>query len=122
MSKKIIQFMFQFQHTVKLYHWQTKVYARHIAADHLLNKMTDLIDQYIEIYIGKKGRLDAIRKMDLEVRMHTDVSIIKYLEGCRGFLTDVLPKHLGKNDSDLVNIRDEMLVHINQALYLFTFK
>ena len=118
MSKKIIQFMFQFQHTVKLYHWQTKVYARHIAADDLLNKMTDLIDQYIEVYIGKKGRLDGIRKMDLEIRMHTDASIIKYLEKCRGFLTDILPK----NDSDLVSIRDEMLVHINQALYLFTLK
>ena len=122
MSKKFIQFMFQFQHTVKLYHWQTKVYARHIAADHLLNKMTDLIDQYIEIYIGKNGRLEAIRKMDLEIRMHTDASIIKYLEECRGFLTDILPKYFGKNDTDLVNIRDEMLVHINQALYLFTLE
>lgn len=114
--------MFQFQHTVKLYHWQTKVYARHIAADHLLNKMSDLIDQYIEIYIGKNGRLEAVRKMDLEIRMHTDASIIKYLEGCRGFLTDVLPKHFGKKDSDFENIRDEMLVHINQALYLFTLE
>ena len=118
MSKKIIQFMFQFQHTVKLYHWQTKIYARHIASDHLLNKMADLIDQYIEIYIGKNGRLDAVRKMDLVIHMHTDASIIKYLEECRKFLTKELPKQ----DSDLVNIRDEMLVHINQTLYLFTLE
>ena len=118
----VVKFMFSFQNTVKLYHWQTKVYARHIAADNLLVKMSELIDQFIEIYVGKKGRLTTSRLLDIEVKTNTDSSIIDYLKHVRTFLTDQLPKIFHKDDMDLLNVRDEMLAHVNQALYLFQLK
>jgi hypothetical protein len=36
-------------------------------------------------------------------------------------ITD-LPKKLKKTDTDLLNIRDEILADINRARYLFTLK
>ena len=118
----IVKFMFTFQNTIKLYHWQTKVYARHIAADNLVSKMTELIDQFVEIYIGKMGRLTTAQTLEIEIKTHTDKTIINYLKQARTFLTDQLPKSFHKNDLDLMNVRDEMLAHINQVLYLFTLE
>jgi hypothetical protein len=37
------------------------------------------------------------------------------------WLTKSLPKQLSKDDTDLLNIRDEILADLNQTLYLFTF-
>jgi hypothetical protein len=36
------------------------------------------------------------------------------------WLTHQLPKYLKKDDTDLLNIRDEILAHLNQARFLFT--
>jgi hypothetical protein len=36
------------------------------------------------------------------------------------WLTKTLPKQLSKDDTDLLNIRDEILGDIQQARYLFT--
>ena len=39
----------------------------------------------------------------------------------REFLTDLSNQFDEKKDSDLLSIRDEILVDINQFLYLFSF-
>jgi hypothetical protein len=36
------------------------------------------------------------------------------------YLTKVLPKKIGKDDTDLLNLRDELLAELNKTLYLFT--
>jgi hypothetical protein len=38
------------------------------------------------------------------------------------YLTKVLPKKIGVNDTDLLNIRDEILGELNKVLYLFTLQ
>jgi hypothetical protein len=42
------------------------------------------------------------------------------LEGCVNWLVGTLPKLLKPEDSDLLNIRDEILADLNKARYLFT--
>jgi len=37
------------------------------------------------------------------------------------YLQDKLPENLDKKDTDLINIRDEMMGLLNNTLYLFTF-
>ena len=51
------KFFFSIQINLKLYHWQTNSYARHIATDSILTKIDPLIDTFIEIYQGKFGKI-----------------------------------------------------------------
>ena len=42
------------------------------------------------------------------------------MKACIRELIEEVPKGLKKTDTDLINIRDEMLAELNQLLYLFT--
>jgi len=113
---EIIGVFFKFQHSVKLFHWMTTSYPKHIASDKLLTNLLDLIDKFVEIYIGKYGRINVSFK--LEIKTLNDTDIISELEKMRMYLTDKLP--ISNKDTDLLNIRDEMIGEINQTLYLMS--
>lgn len=114
--------------TIKIYHWTTLSYPTHKATDELHGKLSTLVDSFIEIYIGhcSRGRggaglpvfrfrtakdacisfcecksLDAFCKILDENIIHLE-SLTKKLDGY----------------TDLVNIRDEMVGALAQALYL----
>jgi hypothetical protein len=125
MSGPTIQFFMSLRNTVKLYHWQTKSYARHVASDAFVSKIDSLIDKFVEVYIGRYERDPKISKkkdMEITVPVLSDSSIVTYLQDTCTWLEDQLPKGLNKKDTELISIRDEMLVEINQAIYLFTFQ
>jgi len=42
---------------IKLYHWNTKVYSRHIATDELHKSLSKLTDSYLEKHFCEKGRI-----------------------------------------------------------------
>ena len=46
---------------IKLLHWQTKSYARHKAYDDIYHSLGDLVDKFVEMYMGKYGRVGPIR-------------------------------------------------------------
>jgi len=50
----------------------------------------------------------------------SEKSIIRFIHKCIDYLQTSLVKKLKPQDSDLLNIRDEMLAELNQLLYLFT--
>ncbi len=56
MSADQIHFFLQLRDQIKLYHWQTRVYSRHIATDKIVEKLDEAIDEYVEVYAGKYGR------------------------------------------------------------------
>ena len=49
-----------------------------------------------------------------------DRNIVAYLEEFKTFLRNDIFQIIKESDTDLINIRDEMLSLINQTLYLFT--
>jgi DNA-binding ferritin-like protein len=108
---------------VKLYHWKTKSYAQHKATDELYTKLNDNIDLFIEVLLGK----DASRIHKLDKRMTImDTSGEKDFKNkiyeYREFLIDDISVYFNnKKDSDLLTVRDEILVNVNQFLYLMTF-
>jgi hypothetical protein len=124
MSAEQIHFFLQLRDQIKLYHWQTRVYSRHIATDKILEGLEKAIDSYVEVYFGKYGRVKLTGK-NAQINLHnlTDagasrmiISSIKYLQGP---LTKTLK---AVQDSDLINIKDEIIADLNQLLYLFTLK
>lgn len=58
MSKgaKIVMFFFELQLNIKLYHWTTESYANHKATDKVLENISDLIDSFVEKYMGAFSR------------------------------------------------------------------
>ena len=109
--------------TVKLYHWKTTSYAQHVATDELYLKLNKHIDKFMEVYLGKEeSRIKKMRKHLTLTHPKTIEDMKIKLYGYRDYLVD-MNKVLDPNkDTDLLNVRDEILADINQVLYLFTFK
>lgn len=122
MSADHIHFFLQLRNQIKLHHWQTRIYARHIATDNMLDKLEKSIDSFVEIYIGKYGRPRVTGK-NAEITLHnlSEPGIIRVVNAAIKYLQGTLTKSLkAAADSDLINIRDEMIGELNQLLYLFT--
>ena len=106
---------------VKIYHWQTMSYPRHIATNDLLPKLDTNIDQFVEVYIGKYGRPRfSGRSATIRLQNYHDKNAPQFIHEAISWLTHRLPKHLKSSDTDLLNIRDTILADLNQVAYLFT--
>ena len=123
MSAQNIHFFFTMRDQVKLYHWQTYQYARHKATDDVIKSLDEHIDTFVEVYMGKYGR-PSITKLTATttIKNMADKTAAKFIRECIAYLQGPLTKGLKGTDTDLVNIRDEMLADLNQLLYLFTLQ
>jgi DNA-binding ferritin-like protein len=123
MSAQQIHFFFTLREQIKYYHWQTSSYARHKATDDLIKELDELIDQYVEIYMGKYGRPKITKGTSTVVLKNlTEKSAVRFVQEAVAYLQGPLTRALKGTDTDLANIRDEMIGHLNQILYLFTLK
>lgn len=121
MSKDMILFMLTLRNQVKVYHWETLSYPRHKATDELVDNLDKNIDKFVEVYIGKYGR-PKLGKSSIKIHDFHDKEGPKLLQTAIKVLIHELPKKLKSTDTDLLNIRDEIVADLNQTLYLFTFK
>ena len=111
---------------IKLYHWKTHSYATHKATDDLNTKLSANVDSFVEVLLGKRGdRVNLIHKKHISLMDFDSVEGFKReMERFKGYLVglDNCAALKSMSNSDLYNIRDEMLSNINQFLYLLTFK
>ena len=105
---------------VKLYHWQTFSYPRHKATDELVEQLDSNIDRFVEVYIGKYGRPKLTSSTStIRLRNHSDKEASTLLKDAINWLMKL---KLKTTDTDLYNIRDEIIADLNKTLYLFTLK
>jgi DNA-binding ferritin-like protein len=97
---------------LKIHHWQTKSYAEHQALGSAYNEFSELIDEFVEVFMGKYGRIERSNYKDISAADFVD----KYID----YLINELPKSLEETDTDLFNIRDEMLAQLHKLKYLLT--
>jgi hypothetical protein len=111
------------QQQFRMLHWQTKSYAKHNAYGGIYESLDGLIDEFIETYMGKYGRvtfengegtitLKNTESLDLNLFIKENISWLK------GLTQKLNPE----NDSDLLNIRDEVMGSLNKLRYLLTLK
>jgi hypothetical protein len=105
---------------IKVYHWQTSKYARHIATNDLVTALDTNIDEFVEVYMGKYGRPRIIRTIKLH--NFSESAARAFVAKQTEFLTKKMPKMLKSTDSDLLGIRDTILADLNKTLYLFTLR
>ena len=121
MSKgaKIVLYFFELQLNIKLYHWTTNSYANHKTTNKLFEKLSDLIDSFVEKYMGAFSRPVMKIGSNVPIQNMTKTKYIKLLKQAQDYLRGDLEKVIAKN-TELLNIRDEMLGEIDQALYFTT--
>ena len=116
----IAQFFFKLAVHLKLYHWNTESYARHVASGTLFDGIILAMDNFIEVYQGRYGKVFTHIEMNIDAP--SDSQIIKILNEAKTFLFGLNEELNTETDTDLLNIRDDILSQINKTLYLFTLK
>jgi len=118
----IVSVFLEMLNMIKLYHWKTHSYAQHKATDELYERLNGHIDKFVEVLLGKdESRVKMIEKHINLIDAANTTSFKARIYEYREFLTDFNMYFDEKRDTDLLNIRDEILGDINQFLYLMTF-
>jgi len=130
LKANIVRSFLEMLNAIKLYHWKTESYSQHQATDELHEKLSELVDQFVEVLLGKeqksyksshKSRITMVEK---HMKMMDSVNQGDFIEKIHHYRTTLIDMNNvlnKKTDSDLLNIRDEMLANINQFLYLLSF-
>jgi hypothetical protein len=122
MKEELIKKLVQIQLQWKFLHWQTFGDAKHRTYGQIYDGLGDLIDTFAETMMGKYGRPEFDPEFALMFQDISTLSIQKFMDGITEFLVEMTDQLDGRYDTDLLNIRDEMLGLINQSKYLLTLK
>lgn len=119
---KVVSPLIQFQEQLRVFHWQSETYAQHKAFGKAYENIGDLVDQFIEVLMGKHGKLEAEGgTYQIELTNFKSDSVDNVLNEFISYL-ETFDSELDEKDSDLLNIRDEIKAEINRLKYLLTLK
>lgn len=111
---------------VKLFHWKTTSYATHKATDELYEKLNENIDEFIEILLGKtNSRINLTKNKKIRlIDLSSPNELKREVEKFKNYLVDLNKNSVMKkmSNTDLFNVRDTILGHLNQFLYLLSFE
>ena len=111
--------LIEIHNQLKFFHWQTTSYARHQAYGGAYDAMTGLIDNFVEVMMGKYGRVPAL---PMKVYNRNEKDCMTFIDETIAVLLGLSTMLSPTNDTDLLNIRDEMVSEFNKLKYLLTLK
>jgi len=120
MKETIIIYFLQCKEQIKLQHWNTFSYSTHKATDELYSGLLELIDEFVETMMGKYGRPVFPDTFTLELEKPENIDTTQYLSQFADYLIELSDELDPRTDTDLLNIRDEMLAETNKTKYLLT--
>jgi len=126
-KNKIILFFFEMRQNLYFYHLTTLKYSRHVGVGKLVDSLDTLIDTFLETFFGRYGRPkinlksmdDKDVSLELKLKSFDDNSIIFEVNTILSYLYNLIPFLLSPDDTDLLNIRDEIVGLFNRNKYLF---
>ena len=125
-DKQITVYFLEMLMMVKLFHWKTHSFATHKATDELYDSLNEHIDHFIEVLLGKTGsRINLTQKRSISlVDLNSQASLKARIEQFKKYLVSLNTNRAvaSMSDTDLMNIRDEILGDLNKFLYFLTFK
>jgi riboflavin synthase alpha subunit len=119
--QQYIQDVIHLQTQIKFFHWQTKIYAKHKALGKLYDTISGNIDEFAEITMGKYGRI-AVDGLSYTFINVSDENVISVIDGAIDSCIKLTDSLDAKVDTDLLNLRDELLGSLNKTKYLLTLK
>lgn len=106
---------------MRVFHWQTQKkpgsFAQHQAFGTAYEDLDPLIDDFIEVFQGKNGAImgkDGFTIKLMNLSDNFEAVIDEYITFLRETVTQSLEPEY---DSDLLNIKDEMMAILNQTKY-----
>jgi len=112
--------LMQMQNQYKILHWQTISFSQHKSFDEIVSSLSGHIDEFIETYMGKYGRVIAAGTFNITLANYKDTDFIALTDSYINFMINLSNMLDTSKDSDLLNIRDEILASLNQLKYLLT--
>ena len=122
MKEEIILKLVQIQNQFRFLHWQTTGDAKHRAYGEIYSDLDGMIDDFAEACMGKHGRPEFESEFAIMFQDISSMSLQKFIDGITDFLISFNEVYDSKLDSDLLNLRDEILLKINKLKYLLTLK
>ena len=117
---KLVAPLVKIQEQLRIFHWQAETYAQHKAFGKAYEDLGGLIDDFIEVFMGKYGKVKAKITYNIELDNLSDNHMV-YINDFIAFLVGI-DKELDPADTELLNIRDEMLAVLNRLKYLLSLK
>ena len=117
---KLVGPLVKIQEQLRIFHWQSETYSQHKAFGKAYEDFGELVDSFIEVYMGKNGKLKAKITYNIELDNFGE-NYNDYINDFISFLESV-SNELSEKDTDLLNIRDEMLAVLNKLKYLLSLK
>ena len=113
---EVVTRLMYLQTQIRIFHWQTNSFAQHEAFGKFYDSLSDLTDEFVEAFQGRYERImfnDTIALKNLD-EVDVNVALDRVVE--------ILTNELELSDTDLLNIRDEMLGAVNKLKYLLTLQ
>ena len=117
-----VNFLVGLQQQMRICHWQTKGIARHEAFGGFYSDLDELIDDFVEQAMGKYGRFVLDDETNtIQLANLSDIDIKGLVNTTREALVQ-MTEQLDSSDTNLLNLRDEILGLLNKYAYLFTME
>jgi hypothetical protein len=117
----VITPLLQFQQQLRIFHWQTDSYSQHKAFGATYEELDELVDDFVETYMGTFGRSKPIASFDIRLEPLTGETVINsVIWDFVDYLKD-MDIELSEN-TDLLNIRDEILGAVHKLKYLLSLR
>lgn len=107
---------------LKIFHWQTKGYARHQSFAEVRSQLDDLVDEFVEQAMGQYGRF--VLDEESSTLKLVNLSEVKPVEMAETICTALkqMTQDIDSEDTNLLNLRDEILGLIQKMKYLLTLE
>lgn len=121
----ILHTLLVIQNGIKLAHWQTRSFPQHKALDDAHAAISISADKLAESYMGKYGDQGRYLHYDMSIgltnfKTQEDVEI--FIQVCLASINMCAMTCLKKDDTELLNIVDEIRAELEKLKYLFTLK
>lgn len=117
---EIVTTLIKGQQQLRIFHWQTTSYSQHKTFGGAYESLDEKIDELLETYFGKYGRIQADNSFDFSLSNLSSDSGTSLIDSLIEFLSNRFPSLIDAKDTDLLNIRDEIVGELNRTKYLLT--
>ena len=117
---EIVLALVKIQVQFRFMHWQTTSFSQHKAYGEIYESLDGNIDEFVEACMGKHGRPKYTGGYTIDGEDLEEIELGEFLTQIEGFLISFNEVYDETKDSDLLNIRDEMLSDLNKLRYLLT--
>ena len=114
LQKDVLSIFFTLYIQMKTYHFETKIYNRHYNVDGFLENYSKLYDRFIEVSMGHFGPIN-MDKYTITIEAVNDENVHEIVKQFTIILDEL--RKLYNNQSDLLNIIDEIQAETNQLIY-----